>query len=168
MCESKARHSHATELGHSMSQESKSKAGALDGIRVLEFSALIAGPSCARYLADHGAEVIKIERFPDGDVGRVSNAGPLRRGPLWVRTIGGKKGLCLDLSQPEGLEIARDLVKRSDVIVEAFTPGVMARLGSVGTIAGGSIPSSSCARSRASAKQGPMPAGRATPILRTP
>jgi crotonobetainyl-CoA:carnitine CoA-transferase CaiB-like acyl-CoA transferase len=112
-----------------MSHESKSKAGALDGIRVLEFSALIAGPSCARYLADHGAEVIKIERFPDGDVGRVSNAGRLRRGPMYVQHNGGKKGLCLDLSRTEGLEIARDLVKRSDVIVEAFTPGVMARLG---------------------------------------
>jgi len=112
-----------------MSQESKSKAGALDGIRVLEFSALIAGPSCARYLADHGAEVIKIERFPDGDVGRVSNAGHLRRGPMYVQHNSGKKGLCLDLSRPEGLEIARDLVKRSDVVVEAFTPGVMARLG---------------------------------------
>jgi len=48
---------------------------------------------------------------------------------MYVQHNGRKKGLCLDLSQPEGLEIARDLVKRSDVIVEAFTPGVMARLG---------------------------------------
>ena len=46
------------------------KKGALDGVRVIEFSALIAAPSCARYLADHGAEVIKVERFPDGDVAR--------------------------------------------------------------------------------------------------
>ena len=48
---------------------------------------------------------------------------------MYVQHNGGKKGLCLDLSRPEGLEIARDLVKRSDVVVEAFTPGVMARLG---------------------------------------
>lgn len=103
--------------------------GPLDGIRVLELSALIAGPSCARYLADHGAEVIKIERFPDGDVSRAWSAGGPPRGPMFVQHNGGKKGMCLDLSRPEGVEVARDLVRRSDVVVEAFTPGVMARLG---------------------------------------
>lgn len=96
---------------------------------MLELSALIAGPSCARYLADHGAEVIKIERHPDGDVARVSNAAGLPRSPMYVQHNGGKKGLCIDLSRPEGLEIARDLVRRSDVLIEAFTPGVMKRLG---------------------------------------
>jgi crotonobetainyl-CoA:carnitine CoA-transferase CaiB-like acyl-CoA transferase len=105
------------------------KRGPLDGIRVLEFTALIAGPSCARYLADHGAEVIKIERYPEGDVARVSNAGKLPRSAMYVQHNGGKKGLCLDLSRPEGLEVARDLVRHSDVVIEAFTPGVMARLG---------------------------------------
>lgn len=105
------------------------KPGALDGVRVLELTALIAGPSCARYLADHGAEVIKIERYPDGDVSRTSNAGTLPRSAMYVQHNGGKKGLCIDLSKPEGLEIARDLVRRSDVVIEAFTPGVIARLG---------------------------------------
>jgi crotonobetainyl-CoA:carnitine CoA-transferase CaiB-like acyl-CoA transferase len=109
--------------------ETRRKAGPLDGIRVIEFTALIAGPSCARYLADHGAEVIKIERFPDGDVARVSNAGGLPRSAMYVQHNGGKKGLCLDLSRPEGLEIARDLVRKADVVIEAFTPGVIARLG---------------------------------------
>ena len=80
------------------------KRGPLDGIRVIEFTALIAGPSCARYLADHGAEVIKIERFPDGDIARVSNAGKLPRAAMYVAHNGGKKGLCLDLTQPEGLD----------------------------------------------------------------
>ncbi len=103
--------------------------GPLDGIRVIEFTALIAGPSCARYLADHGAEVIKIERFPDGDVARVSDRGNLPRAAMYVAHNGGKKGLCLDLTQPEGLEVARDLVRKADVVIEAFTPGVMARLG---------------------------------------
>lgn len=103
--------------------------GPLDGIRVLELSALIAGPSCARYLADHGAEVIKIERFPDGDVSRAWSGDGPPRGPMFVQHNGGKKGICLDLSRPEGVEVARDLVRRSDVVVEAFTPGVMARLG---------------------------------------
>jgi crotonobetainyl-CoA:carnitine CoA-transferase CaiB-like acyl-CoA transferase len=107
----------------------QTKRGALDGIRVIEFTALIAGPSCARYLADHGAEVIKIERFPDGDVARVSSAGKLPRSAMYVAHNGGKKGLCLDLTQPEGLEVARDLIAMADVVIEAFTPGVMPRLG---------------------------------------
>jgi crotonobetainyl-CoA:carnitine CoA-transferase CaiB-like acyl-CoA transferase len=105
------------------------KPGALDGIRVVEFTALIAGPSCARYLADHGAEVIKIERFPEGDVARVSDAAKLPRSAMYVAHNGGKKGLCLDLTQPEGLAVARDLIAKADVVIEAFTPGVMKRLG---------------------------------------
>jgi crotonobetainyl-CoA:carnitine CoA-transferase CaiB-like acyl-CoA transferase len=105
------------------------KPGALDGIRVIELSALIAGPSCARYLADHGAEVIKIERFPDGDVARVSDRAKLPRAAMYVAHNGGKKGLCLDLTQPDGLAVARDLIAKADVVIEAFTPGVMKRLG---------------------------------------
>lgn len=103
--------------------------GALDGIRVLELSAIIAGPSCARWLADHGAEVIKIERYPDGDVGRMSGRGRRGRSPLFVQHNGGKKGMCVDLSRPEGVAIVRDLVRQSDVVIEAYTPGVMKRLG---------------------------------------
>jgi crotonobetainyl-CoA:carnitine CoA-transferase CaiB-like acyl-CoA transferase len=106
-----------------------SSAGPLDGVRVLEFTALIAGPSCARYLADHGAEVIKIERYPEGDVSRVTNRGDMARSAVFVQHNSGKKGLCVDLSKPEGLAIAKKLVEKSDVVVEAFTPGVMARLG---------------------------------------
>ena len=105
------------------------KPGPLDGIRVLEFSALIAGPSCARYLSDHGAEVIKIERHPDGDVSRAIVRPGEARSPMFVMHNGGKKGMCIDLSRPEGVEIALDLVRRADVVIEAFTPGVMARLG---------------------------------------
>ena len=105
------------------------KPGALAGVRVLEFTALIAGPSCARYLADHGAEVIKIERYPNGDVSRTSEAFGLPRAAMYVQHNSGKKGLCIDLSKPEGVQIASDLVRQSDVVIEAFTPGVMARLG---------------------------------------
>lgn len=104
-------------------------AGPLAGVRVLEFCALIAGPSCARYLADHGAEVIKIERYPAGDVSRVTNLSGMARSAMYVQHNAGKKGLCMDLSHPGGLAIAKRLVEKSDVVVEAFTPGVMARLG---------------------------------------
>lgn len=103
--------------------------GALTGVRVLEFSALIAGPSAARYLADHGAEVIKIERFPGGDASRMTNRAGSKRSAMFIQHNGGKKSLCVDLTQAAGLEIARDLVRKSDVVIEAFTPGVMARLG---------------------------------------
>ena len=104
-------------------------AGTLTGVRVLEFTALIAGPSAARYLSDHGAEVIKIERFPNGDVGRVTNRLTEGRSAMFVQHNAGKLGLCVDLSRPEGLAIARDLVRKSDVVIEAFTPGVMDKLG---------------------------------------
>lgn len=104
-------------------------AGPLAGIRVVEFCALIAGPSCARYLADHGAEVIKIERYPLGDSSRGANNAGVARSAMYVQHNGGKKGLCVDLTQPDGLVIALDLIRRADVVIEAFTPGVMARLG---------------------------------------
>ena len=110
------------------SKDGKSR-GALDGVRVLEFTALIAGPSAARYLADHGAEVIKIERFPAGDASRSITREGSARSPMYVQHNSGKKGLCVDLSKPEGLAVARDLVRCSDVVIEAFTPGVMKKLG---------------------------------------
>ena len=74
--------------------------GALAGVRVLEFTALIAGPSAARYLADHGAEVIKVERFPAGDVSRTTNRISAGRSAMFVQHNGGKQSLCVDLSRP--------------------------------------------------------------------
>ena len=111
------------------STDENTSRGTLAGIRVLEFTALIAGPSAARALADHGAEVIKIERFPDGDVSRSVNRIVPGRSAMFVQHNSGKKGLCLDLGRPEGLAIAQDLVRKSDIVIEAFTPGVMAKLG---------------------------------------
>lgn len=102
----------------------------LAGVRVLELSALIAGPSCAKYLADHGAEVIKIERYPMGDIGRHSFSQPeAKRSPMFIQQNAGKQSMCIDLKQPDGLRIVKDLVKISDVFIEAFTPGVIAKLG---------------------------------------
>lgn len=102
----------------------------LHGVRVLDFSALIAGPSCGKYLADHGAEVIKMERYPNGDISRHSFAAVgLGRGPMFLQHNAGKKSLCVDLKQPEGIEIVLGLVPHVDVVIEAFTPVVMDRLG---------------------------------------
>ena len=93
----------------------------LSGIRVLDFSWVIAGPTTTRYLAAMGAEVIKVEAPGHGDPGRASE----------LHTVLGqaKRGIVLDLKKPEAVEIARSLAARSDVIVENFATGVMDRLG---------------------------------------
>jgi crotonobetainyl-CoA:carnitine CoA-transferase CaiB-like acyl-CoA transferase len=103
--------------------------GAFSGVRVLEFTALIAGPSCGKYLADHGADVIKVERFPMGDVSRRGFLRGAPRSPMFMQHNAGKRSICIDMKSPEGLEAIRALIPETDVVIEAFTPGVMARLG---------------------------------------
>ncbi len=101
----------------------------LDGYKVLDFTHIVAGPTCTLMLAEMGAEVIKVEFAPDGD--------PARRGPYivnnrsgyFVQHNRGKKGLCIDLKHPEGREIIRGLIPQVDVLVENYAPGVMGRLG---------------------------------------
>jgi crotonobetainyl-CoA:carnitine CoA-transferase CaiB-like acyl-CoA transferase len=100
----------------------------LDGIRVLDFTSLMAGPSCSRYLADLGAEVIKVETGV-GDLNR--SRAPMRDG--WSATFGqlntGKKSVKLDLKSQAGKEAAVALGVKSDVILENWRPGVGPRLG---------------------------------------
>jgi CoA:oxalate CoA-transferase len=100
----------------------------LSGLRVLDFSIMLAGPYCARLLADGGAEVIKIEP-PEGDDMR--QRAPLREGhsAYFGQLNAGKRSLALDLKSPEAIGLVRRLVETSDVIVENFRPGVMDRLG---------------------------------------
>jgi len=93
----------------------------LSGIRVLDFSWVIAGPTATRYLAAMGAEIIKIEAPGRGDPGRASE----------LHTVLGqaKQSIVLDLKKPEAVATARALAARSDVVVENFATGVMDRLG---------------------------------------
>ena len=95
----------------------------LEGVRVLDVSHVQAGPICGMMLADMGAEVIKIESF----------AGDLFRQPLEGANFRNfnrnKRAIALDLKSPEGLEIALELARRSDVLVENFLPGALDRLG---------------------------------------
>ena len=102
--------------------------GALDGLRVLDFTTTIAGPHCGRLLADLGAEVIKIEA-PEGDMMRTRP--PLRDGAStsFGQLNAGKKSIVLDLKSPRGVAAARRLVATADVLVEYFRPGVMRRFG---------------------------------------
>ncbi len=100
---------------------------AFAGLRVLDFSTTIAGPHCARMLADMGAEVIKIEAA-EGETMR--SRLPLRDGhsTSFGQLNAGKKSLVLDLKSPGGLGVVRRLIAGADVLVENFRPGVMARL----------------------------------------
>ncbi|GAB4576432.1 MAG: CoA transferase [Rhodothalassiaceae bacterium] len=101
------------------------KQGALAGLRVIELGQLIAGPFCGQLLADHGAEVIKVEPPGTGD--------PMRqwgRLPVWWPIVSrNKKAVTLDLRRPEGQEVLKDLVTKSDFLLENFRPGTMERWG---------------------------------------
>jgi formyl-CoA transferase len=104
----------------------------LHGVRVLDFTRVIAGPYCTMMLADLGAEVVKVEQPPRGDelrwLGRYSGRGPDDEDYFYAsnRT---KKSILLDLKDPDGLRTSRELAARADVIVENFAPGTMERLG---------------------------------------
>jgi CoA:oxalate CoA-transferase len=106
----------------------KPRPGPLQGIRVLDFTAMLAGPHCARLMADLGAEVIKIEG-PEGEMLR--GRPPLRDGnsSYFGALNCGKKSLAIDLKSDAAKSIIYELAKLSDVVVENFRPGVMARLG---------------------------------------
>src|ERR1700740_335437 len=102
--------------------------GALNCVRVLDFTTTIAGPHCTRLLADLGAEVIKIEA-PEGDMMRTRP--PLRSGAStsFGQLNAGKKSVALDLKSPDAVEAVRRLAATADVVVENFRPGVMRRFG---------------------------------------
>lgn len=100
----------------------------LEGVRVLDFSMYLAGPYATRLMADHGAEIIKVEP-PTGDTLR--GAPPMADGKS--RYFGhfncGKKSIVVDLKDPEGIAAIKRLVADCDVLLENFRPGVMKRLG---------------------------------------
>ena len=100
----------------------------LKGLRILDLTTVILGPYATQILGDLGAEVIKIEA-PEGDMMRTRP--PLRNGAStsFGQLNTGKKSMVLDLKRPEALQIVQRLVANSDVVVENFRPGVMARFG---------------------------------------
>jgi crotonobetainyl-CoA:carnitine CoA-transferase CaiB-like acyl-CoA transferase len=101
----------------------------LDGYTVLDFTQIVAGPTCTLMMAEMGARVIKVEMAPGGDPTR---AGPFQndgRSGYYVQQNRGKKGLCIDLKRPEGLAIAKALAGKADVLIENFAPGVIGRIG---------------------------------------
>ena len=105
----------------------------LSGLTVLDFTRVLAGPYCTRLLCDLGARVIKIERPGEGDDTRRGHAqmeeGRADQGTYFIRINAGKSSLALDLSHPKAREVIVDLARASDVVVENFLPGVVAKLG---------------------------------------
>lgn len=101
----------------------------LSGIRMLDFTRALAGPSCSRMFAEMGAEVIKIEAAPKGDLTRAMTKLRADRSFYYVQQNLNKKSVCIDLRSPEGMDLVRELVPHCDVVVENFRPGVMAGMG---------------------------------------
>jgi crotonobetainyl-CoA:carnitine CoA-transferase CaiB-like acyl-CoA transferase len=105
--------------------------GPLAGIRVLDLTSVVSGPLGTMFLADQGADVIKVEPL-GGDITRRSRQSVSRSGEfsaLFVSTNRGKRSLALDLKRPEAGAIMRKLAARADVLVQNFRPGAMDRLG---------------------------------------
>lgn len=102
---------------------------ALEDVIVLDLTRVLAGPYCTMMLADYGAEVIKIEMPHKGDDTRTF--GPLKNGAsmYYANVNRGKKGVTLNLKSAEGKEIFKTFVKKADVVVENYRPGVMDKLG---------------------------------------
>ena len=105
----------------------------LQGLTVLDFTRVLAGPYCTRLLSDLGARVIKVERPGEGDEVRYTayqlEPGRADQSSYFVRLNAGKLGIAIDLANPQAREVVLDLVRIADVVVENFTPGVMARYG---------------------------------------
>lgn len=112
--------------------------GALDGVRVIDLSRVLAGPLCAQMLADHGASVIKVEP-PDGDEARRFGPPLDERGEVayFGALNRGKRSIAVDLSRPAGRAVLERLLAGADVLIENFLPGTMEKwgLGYEGTLA---------------------------------
>ena len=101
----------------------------LEGIKVIDLSLFLPGPAMTQVMADHGAEVIKVEPVPHGEPNR--EIGPKRDGisVYFANTHRGKRSIALNLKTADGVEALLRLAETADVLVEAFRPGVVDRLG---------------------------------------
>ena len=101
----------------------------LQGLRVVDLSLYLPGPLMTQFMADHGAEVIKIESLHEGEPNREIGAKRDGVSVYFANTHRGKQSLALDLKGPAGVEVLMRLAEKSDVLVESFRPGVAQRLG---------------------------------------
>lgn len=105
--------------------------GPLADLKVIDLATVIAGPGCARYLGDYGADVIKVEKPPAGDSVRAMGwTDPADGRSLWWKVMGrNKRTIALDLKVEADLAVMRRLIDSADVLVENFRPGTLERLG---------------------------------------
>ncbi|MBI3303153.1 MAG: CoA transferase [Deltaproteobacteria bacterium] len=101
----------------------------LSDLRVLDLTRALAGPSCTRMLAEMGAEVIKVEPAPNGELARRLSNYRNNRSLYYIQQNLGKKSLCVNLRDPRALALVTELVPKVDVVVENFKPGVIAEMG---------------------------------------
>ena len=104
--------------------------GPLDGIVVIDLSSVVVGPVCSLTLADHGAEVIKVES-PDGDLMRQLGGGARNPGMTgkFMNFNRNKKSICIDLKNPSGQEVMYQLISKADVFITNMRPGALEKLG---------------------------------------
>jgi crotonobetainyl-CoA:carnitine CoA-transferase CaiB-like acyl-CoA transferase len=103
---------------------------ALDGVLVVDFTRVVAGPACTQTLADFGAEVIKIENPEGGDDTRAYEHAEIGgESAAYLSLNRNKRGIALDLTNPAAREVARELIARADVVVENFSASIMQKFG---------------------------------------
>jgi crotonobetainyl-CoA:carnitine CoA-transferase CaiB-like acyl-CoA transferase len=101
----------------------------LDGYKVLDFTQVLAGPTVTRLMAEMGAEIVKVELAPDGEISRGLPYLRNGRSAYFIQQNRGKKSLCVNLRDPQGLALVTELIPQVDVVVENFKPGVIASMG---------------------------------------
>ena len=113
-----------------MSPRADHTLAALDGVTVLDFTRVLAGPYCTMQLGDLGAKIIKVENPKGGDDSRAFRPPAMGDESSYFLAINrNKKSIALNITTPEGRQVARDLADRADVVVENFSAGIMQRFG---------------------------------------
>ena len=97
----------------------------LEGVRVVDVTQYLAGPTVTRLMAELGADIVKVEQAPHGDPARTLPWMGEGRSAYFVQQNRGKRSVCVDFTRPEGADVVRDLVRGADVLVENTGPGVL-------------------------------------------
>ena len=137
----------------------------LSDLRVIDLTRALSGPFCSMILADLGADVVKVEPLPDGEMSRAW--GPFDHGvsAYFLSTNRNKRGIAVDFIKPEGLTLIRELARNADVLVENFKPGTMDQMG-LGHAASRAVnPRLITASVTCFGSTGPRASGRASIIL---
>jgi len=116
-----------------MTEFNSIKPGSLDGITVVDFTWVLAGPHATKLLADMGASVIKIEPYETGanerHLAMQKNHDGVNQSSYSINVNRGKKSVCINLKTPQGMELISRLISKADIVIENYAPGVMDRLG---------------------------------------